>query len=315
MSILVRTISDLFRGSRLNNQSPAASITDQKTHLTEQFRISAESGDIATAAKLLDQLASIGTNSEELEHLEKHVEFLKHVDIVSARLPGPRYLDWLEWFHTKLNPKTYIEIGVDTGKSLKFAQSSTRSIGIDPDFNVVFPIGSWAKLYRLPSDVFFANQNPLEIFDSQEIDFGFIDGLHTFDQALKDFINIEQYSSANSIVLLHDIFPVIPATTKRNRDTILWVGDTWKVVLALREYRPDLNFFTIPTYPSGLGVIANMNRASTVLRDQYHEIVERLMPLELEDLPEGLEPLLNLTQNDFSSVLQKLSYRTKATAT
>ena len=48
------------------------------------------------------------------------------------------------------------------------------------------------------------------------LDLAFIDGMHHFEFALRDFINVEKYCSADSIILIHDVYP-IDATERRSR--------------------------------------------------------------------------------------------------
>lgn len=215
------------------------------------------------------------------------------------RFPGFRYLDWLRWLHQIVKPKCYVEIGVDYGESLQIAQSPTKAIGIDPDFKIIYPLTAWIKLFKLPSDDFFIQYDLRQISGEKFVDMAFIDGLHTFDQALKDFINIERYSKYNTIVAFHDTFPVTPITTSRDRKTAFWLGDTWKVVLILKELRPDLKIITIPTYPSGLTFVTGLNSKSKVLSGQLEKIVEKWMNVELEPYMEDMESHINAVENDY----------------
>lgn len=307
MSILTSMLKDMFFSSRQHNKRPHPAHYAEIDGLIDHFRSCLKSRNTKEALAIMAQLATMNIDTSEIEKLEIELEYGKHLDIVDSRFPGPRYLEWLQWFHANIIPKSYLEIGIESGKSLQYAGSQTRSVGIDPEFSVVHDQKNWTKLFRQTSDDFFATENPLEVFDTKSIDLSFIDGLHTFDQALKDFINIERFSDTKSIVLFHDIFPVIPVSTERNRNSVFWIGDTWKVMLILRQYRPDLTVFTIPTHPSGLGVVTGLNRDSTVLSENYAQIVKQMMALKLEELPRAIEDHLNVTQNDYYVVAQQLS--------
>ena len=65
------------------------------------------------------------------------------------------------------------------------------------------------------------------------MDLTFIDGLHLFEVALRDFMNAERMSSPSSVVILDDVFPRSIAEASRERHTLFWAGDTYKVMLTL----------------------------------------------------------------------------------
>jgi predicted O-linked N-acetylglucosamine transferase (SPINDLY family) len=226
----------------------------------------------------------------------------EHIDAAIRRFPGPQYLEWLQWLHAHLKPATYVEIGVETGQSLRFAKHPTKAIGIDPDIRIVHSQECWIKLFKETSDEFFARYDLEHIFDGQPVDLAFIDGLHTFDQALRDFINIERYSHAHTVVAFHDIFPVTPVTASRERKSIFWLGDTWKAVAVLKETRPDLKIVTVPTYPSGLTLVTGLNRDAAMRSHDLDQAIARWMSVELESCLAGLDAQLNAADNNFDTV-------------
>ena len=50
------------------------------------------------------------------------------------------------------------------------------------------------------------------------MELAFIDGLHLFEQVLRDFINVERHSSPSTVVLLHDCLPLDEATAQPGAD-------------------------------------------------------------------------------------------------
>lgn len=269
-------------------------------------------GEYFAAYHLLGECPENIFSSKELQDLRAEVSHAYHVAMTKSWFPGANYLDWLDWFHAEFSPATYVEIGVETGKSLSLARSSTYAVGIDPEVAIVYSQSAWVKLYKEPSDDFFAAHDLREVLGGRDVELSFIDGLHTFDQALKDFINLEAASSSSGFVLFHDIYPVVPETASRERSTVLWLGDTWKVVLILKKYRPDLNVFTIPAWPSGLTVVSSLNPSSDVLRLHYDEIVAEWMGVALGGYIEDLSDYLGVVDNSFAAVkdafkLQELS--------
>ena len=307
MSILANLLKDIFLDRNRRDISLQKSVQVSLAQLLELGDAKLNSGDLIGAEKLYTDALAKFTEEAETQHLLTEIEYVKSLAAVQKRLPGPPYYDWLNWFHATLKPGSYLEIGVETGQTLEFARSPTRAVGIDPALQIIHPHETWAKLYQLKSDDFFAVYDLQQVLDGRTVDLAFIDGLHTFDQALKDFMNIERYSDSGTVVLFHDIFPVIPKTAERDRTTRFWIGDTWKVMLILMKHRPDLKIFTIPTFPSGLGVVTGLNPASSTLRRDFENICSQAMKFELEEFQPRIDDHLKLVENDFEAVSRLIS--------
>jgi hypothetical protein len=183
-----------------------------------------------------------------------------------------RYLDFLSQIHARFRPGVYLEIGVQHGKSLACALPGTRLIGIEPHPQ---PIDFDYELYEMTSDEFFASHSPA-------YDLAFIDGMHLFEFSLRDFIHLECLAGPESVVMFHDCLPLDPVATNRNRTTKRWVGDVWKLVPILREYRPDLDLIVVDVAPSGLGIVTGM-RPDSRFGEAYEEIQARFFSLNYED--------------------------------
>lgn len=237
----------------------------------------------------------------EAQQADKDMEEAKvHAEIQERLLPGMQYTAWLQWFHRNLNPRNYLEIGVNTGRSLQYALSGTPCIGIDPSPVLEYKLMDKQQLIETTSDDFFANNNVENLFG--KIELAFIDGLHHYDQVLKDFINVEKHSDKDTVVLLHDIYPVVPATATREWNTFYWAGDTWKFMHIINKYRPDLTIRTIPTFPTGLGFVNNLDANSTVLEDNFETILA-----EFNELEYNLDNPVNLIANDPEEIVKCLS--------
>jgi hypothetical protein len=141
------------------------------------------------------------------------------------------------------------------------------------------------------------------------VSIGFIDGLHYFEQALKDFINLEAWCDPNSVVILHDTLPLDEVTQHRERKASFYTGDVWKTVLCLKHYRPDLDIFTIATPPSGLTVVTSLDPASRILSDKYEEAVARFIDAPFSIISSGSEAMLNVVPNEWNAVKSRLSLR------
>jgi tetratricopeptide (TPR) repeat protein len=230
-------------------------------------------------------------------------------------MPGPDYYDWLQRFHKWLNPSSYVEIGLGHGRSLALTGPNTRAIGIDPyegsweRLNYICPYGP-ATLFPMTSDDFFAHHDLRKIIGQETFDLAFIDGLHLFDQVLKDFINLERYARKESVILIHDCLPIAPIVAEREHTTGFWTGDVWRIIPCLKTFRPDLKIATIPTKPSGLGIVTNLDATSTILEDNYDEIVRYYLSLSCPENFEQLRVVCNVIPADEEYILKMLSNST-----
>jgi tetratricopeptide (TPR) repeat protein len=230
---------------------------------------------------------------------------------VEREMPGEDYYSWLQRFHQWLRPASYVEIGLGHGRSLALAGPDTKAIGIDPyqgfweKLNYICPHGP-AALFPLASDDFFARHDLRTVLDQKTFDLAFIDGLHLFEQVLKDFINLERYARKDSVILIHDCLPIAPVVAERKRCTGFWTGDVWRIIPCLKTFRPDLQIFTIPTKPSGLAVVTRLDSNSTVLSDHYQQIVEYYTNLNLPDTITERFRLLNVREAEWDAVRDRI---------
>jgi tetratricopeptide (TPR) repeat protein len=235
-----------------------------------------------------------------LELVERYPDYPRALGVLATLfLPGPHYRDVLARVHQQLRPRCYLEIGVDTGATLALAERSELGVGVDPaETPLARRLPPNLLVFREESDHFFAERQRESLFGSRRVDLAFIDGMHQFEQALRDFSNAESWAHAGGTILLHDCVPIVARTASRVRSTKFWVGDTWKVVLALAAYRPELKLSTVLTPPSGLVVVRRLNPGSNVLRERFDEIIERFAGLEYERAPGDFAPELNPVPND-----------------
>ncbi|OIV37324.1 methyltransferase type 11 [Mangrovactinospora gilvigrisea] len=229
--------------------------------------------------------------------------------------------EFLRTLHKVYRPRNYMEIGVNDGRSL--ALSRVPSIGVDPAFKVVKPIRCDVQLVKATSDDFFARKDPLAHFARSPlkigplrnrprvraalekgplkrgaVDLAFIDGMHLFEFALRDFINTEKYAQWSSVIVFDDMLPRNVPEAARDRHTDAWTGDVYKVIEVLRRYRPDLALVPIDSAPTGTLVVFGADPDNRVLEDAYDDIIKEFVyddpqkvPSEVMDRTHAVKPM------------------------
>ena len=221
-----------------------------------------------------------------------------HREMAQRALPGPEYKEVLAAIHALAQPRTYLEIGVHRGNTLVLAAPATRALGVDPAPRLEHPLGPNARIYALKSDDFFAQTDVPQALGGLPVDLAFIDGMHHFEFALRDFIAIERFCSRESTVLVHDTYPLDRETAARERTTQFWSGDIWRLILALKKYRPELAVHTIAAWPTGLTLIRGLDPGSRVLAARLEAIISEFLALDYGVLDADKPAALNLVPND-----------------
>jgi tetratricopeptide (TPR) repeat protein len=225
-----------------------------------------------------------------------------HDLLASLFLHGEHYLRVLERIHEHLEPRTYVEIGFEQGHSLRLVSPQTRAVGIDPEPQLSAPLPPNVRLFAEASDDFFARHDLRAELGGLPVELAFIDGMHRFEYALRDFMNLERYCTPQSTVVLDDCFPHDRRTAMRERVVHFWTGDVWKVVVLLKKYRPDLSINTIAAPPSGVCVVRNLDPASTVIGDNLRRLIDEFMALDYGYLEKDRAGKLNLFPNDWEKI-------------
>jgi Methyltransferase domain len=211
------------------------------------------------------------------EHLQESVQ----------RLPGPPYYRVLKWVHDFLTPANYVEIGVNRGVSLDQARRDIPLIiGIDPEPRILPVIArkphvAGSQIYELTSDEFFERYDLTELLGGP-VAVAFIDGLHLFEQVLRDFVNLEKHADDRTLVFMHDCIPFDAATAARERTTDFYSGDVWKAPLALRRHRPDLSMVNVRTAPTGLCLVTALDSDNRAFEEELPEIERTYRDLDFD---------------------------------
>jgi hypothetical protein len=185
--------------------------------------------------------------------------------------------------HRVYRPRTYLEVGVNDGRSLALAK--VKSIAVDPAFKVTSQISCDVRLVRATSDKYFARPKAVAFFPHSLIDLAFIDGMHLFEFALRDFVNIERFSRWSSVVVFDDMLPRNIDEAARDRHTGAWTGDVYKLAEVLRQHRPDLLPVVVDTQPTGQLMVFGADPNSRVLAKIYDSLIEEWVVPDPQNVP------------------------------
>lgn len=222
-----------------------------------------------------------------------------------TELHGDHYGILLERIQRHLKPRNYLEIGTENGFSLALAGVETTAIGIDPEPRIAVPLGPNHRVFAETSDDFFARHDVRALLGGP-IELALIDGMHLFEYALRDFINVERLASRDATILIHDVYPRDREGVSRERKGAVWLGDVWRVIPCLKRHRPDLWIRTIATPPSGLALIRNLDPASGLLAHKLEQLREEFLALDYSAIELDRKIALNWHPNDWENVRELL---------
>lgn len=120
----------------------------------------------------------------------------------------------------KISAKKYLEIGCDSDVVFNSVNCDYK-VGVDP---------SRGGTIRDTSDNFFKN-------NEETFDLIFIDGLHTFEQILKDFQNSFNFLNKGGYIVMHDLIPRNWLEEHVPRISNNWCGDVWKISFLLNNIK------------------------------------------------------------------------------
>lgn len=245
-------------------------------------------GEVQKVQQAIKTVKSLGFSGEKFKKLQKRT--LSPSQSYAAgdlfRAQDGHYLNFLAALH-KNTYESYFEIGTRTGASL--ALSNSPSVAIDPYFQLnVNTVGNkdYCFMFQETSDSFFANS--LSKISDLKCQLAFIDGMHLFEYALRDFINLAKISSEKSLFLFHDAIPWTFEMTTRNYESLgrnaVWTGDIWKLAHIFIDAGMKDDIRLLSTAPSGLLAVLNPNKKLvSVLENEYDEICAKWVDVNLNE--------------------------------
>ena len=148
----------------------------------------------------------------------------------------PSRIEIIQNIINKQNYQNYLEIGCDKNENFSKIKIKNK-IGVDP---------LRGGTIRKTSDEFF-NSN------TEKFDIIFLDGLHTYEQTIKDINNSLKFIKSSGVIVIHDCLPkkiwnqIVPRIYGH------WNGDVWKAIVHSRTYQNADTYTCIADH--GLGLI------------------------------------------------------------
>jgi SAM-dependent methyltransferase len=202
------------------------------------------------------------------------------------------------------NP-VYLEIGVSRGQAFQRISADVK-FAVDPAFRLTERTrelanakGRVVEYFETTSDAFFDNEKVL--LEQHPVDVALIDGLHTYEQVVRDVENTVRHLKDDGVIFLHDCNPPFELAGRRAESWDefmaqqsgplkigIWNGDVWKAIVELRSTRPDL-LVGVLKCDQGVGFVRKGSPESTL---PYSP--EQVEALTYADLKADRTRLLNL---------------------
>jgi hypothetical protein len=196
--------------------------------------------------------------------------------------------------------RSYLEIGVFDGATF-FDVDIKHKVAVDPNF--LFDFASkenrTTKFYPVTSDVYFQS------CARGQFDIIYLDGLHTFEQTLRDFMNSLHYAHQKTVWLIDDTVPNdnFSALADQERCYRLrrmqgnpdwaWMGDVFKVVYFMRN---AMRFYSVRTFTGHGQTVAW--RDMTAFNETIALPLDRVGQMTYEDFCETYREAMNVTDDD-----------------
>ena len=169
--------------------------------------------------------------------------------------------------------KDYLEIGCDRDENFSKIKIENKT-GVDP---------LQGGTLRMTSDNFFIKNN-------KNFDLIFLDGLHTYEQTIKDIDNSLKILNKDGVIIIHDCLPkkiwnqIVPRIYGH------WNGDVWKAIVHSRTYSSADTYTCIADH--GLGIIfKRKNRNQLDLKKKFKD-------LKFSDYYENHKEFMNLISHE-----------------
>jgi hypothetical protein len=213
--------------------------------------------------------------------------------------PSARRLNHLS---RAIGAQTYLEVGVEKGQTF-FGVDTALKVAVDPEFRFdCGPLQSEnTKFFPMMSDEFFSD------YGGQPFDLVFLDGLHHFEQTLRDLMNVLVFSTERTVVLIDDVLPTDAYSSLREHadaiffrgqaggEGLAWHGDVYKLVFFIHDFLPGLSYATVDDGWNRQTLVWKQPRAN--FKPLFNN-VETISRLTYFDLCKNLEVMRLMPEDD-----------------
>jgi len=225
--------------------------------------------------------------------------------MLADAMPGVNRIRSVQKALAMRSKPVYLEIGVSRGQAFQRISADVK-FAVDPAFRLsertrelADAKGRVVQYFETTSDAFFENEEALLAL--HPVDVALIDGLHTYEQVVRDVENTVRHLKDDGVIFLHDCNPPFELAGRRadSWDEFMaqqsgplkigiWNGDVWKAIVELRSTRPDL-LVGVLKCDQGVGFVRKGSPESTL---PYSP--EQVAELTYADLKADRTRLLNL---------------------
>lgn len=151
----------------------------------------------------------------------------------------------------------YLEIGVRNGHSFRAVRAPFK-VAVDPERTAWMQnLKAGESFFESTSDLFFEKEAPV-LLKNEPLAACLVDGLHTFEQSLRDVINASAWMAVDGTIVLDDCFPRSEERASLEPTGGAWNGDVWKTIAVLKETQPHWDVRTLDV-DEGVGLITGLS--------------------------------------------------------
>lgn len=150
----------------------------------------------------------------------------------------------------------YLEVGVCTGSTFDKVHAPVK-VAVDPEFRFDHEAAERATpgtvYHQVTSDEYFGSI----VGEDETFDVIFLDGLHTFEQTLRDLTNSLHHLQPRGVILIDDVSPPTYLASLPDRENFFevrrrlgltdqaWMGDVYRLVYFIETFYQHLSYRTI----------------------------------------------------------------------